>query len=428
MRALKILFLNVFLLSTGLAWAKPTSLDGIAAIVNEGIITKSQLADQLVRVEAQLKATGNPMPERKALEKQVLDQMILTEIQMQMAKRTGIQIDDNMLDNAIESIANQNNLSVSQLREAVQMQGMSFNQYRNTIRQQIAISQLQQRDLLHDIQISEQEIDQFLKSQSGSQDKAIEYHLGHILVPLPEAPSPETLNAAQNKANELVKKLREGGDFAALAIAESKDEKALEGGDLGWRKLPELPTIFEKVVPTLKVKDVPMPIRSASGFHIIKLFDKREGPVATPTKSLAQHILIKTNAATSDKDAQKRLNDIREKLLKGEDFAKLAKTYSEDMATVGNGGKMGWVTPNMLVAEFNDEMNKLGLNEISQPFKTSFGWHIVQVLERKQASQDESGVRQQAKEMIQQRKFEEKLQTWAQQLRDEAFVKIQIES
>lgn len=428
MRVLKILFLHVFLLFSSLAWSKATPLDGIAAIVNEGIITKSQLADQLVRVEAQLRSSGNPVPDHKTLEKQVLDQMILTEIQMQMAKRTGIQIDDNTLDNAIEGIAQQNQMSVSQLREAVQSQGMTFNQYRNTIKQQIAISQLQQRDLLHDIQISEQEIDQFLKSQNGPQDLSVEYRLGHILIPLPEAPSPEVLNSAQNKANEIVKKLRDGADFAAIAIAESKDEKALDGGDLGWRKLPELPTIFEKIVISLNVKDVPLPIRSSSGFHVIKLIDKRQTHASMPTKSLAQHILIKTNASTSDNDAKKRLDELRDKILKGEDFAKLAKTYSDDMATVSNGGKMGWVTPNMLVNEFNEEMNKLDINEVSQPFKTSFGWHIVQVLERKKASQDESGIRQQAKEMIQQRKFEEKVQTWARQLRDEAFVKVQIES
>jgi peptidyl-prolyl cis-trans isomerase SurA len=405
------------------AQAKAQALDGIAAVVNESIITKSELDQQVKMIEKQMRASGNASPDRAALEKQVLEHLIVTEVQLQMAKRTGIQVDDIALDNAIENIARQNQMTMTQLREAISMEGIEYNHYRNNLRHQMIISQLQQRDLQHDIQVSEQEINQFLQSPNGLGGMSTEYRLGHILVPLSEAPSPEELEIASQKVQIIIEKLKNGGDFAQIALNESIGEHALNGGDLGWRKLPEMPTIFEKIVVNLKVNEIPEPVRSSNGIHVIKLLDKRNAAATTAhAKTSVRHILIKTNAVTSDNDAKVRLNEIRQKILQGEDFEQLAKTHSSDLASASKGGNLGWVSADVLVPEFSEVMESLAVQDVSEPFKSSFGWHIVQVLDRKTLSSDETALRQKAKDMLMHRKFEEKQQTWARQLRDEAYV------
>ncbi|MBS0286505.1 MAG: peptidylprolyl isomerase [Proteobacteria bacterium] len=415
--------------STG-ALSKVEPLDKIAATVNDAIITQSEVMRQMKIIQQQLKDSGNNVPESKALQKQVLDHLILTEVQIQMAKRTGIQVDDMMLDNAIEKIAKDNQITVTHMRQVLAQQGLDFNVYRNNVRQQIIISQLQQRDILPEIQVSEQEVNQFLQSPNGLGGLSTEYRVGHILVPLSDSPSPEELDKANEKVKSIIQKLRQGEDFAKVAIADSTGENALNGGDLGWRKLPELPTLFEKVVPTLKTNEIPEAIRSSSGLHIIKLIDKRSASSTAPAvaKTKVRHILIKTNANTSDNEAKAKLAELKKKISQGEDFAQLAKTHSSDLASASKGGSLGWVSKEVLVPEFSTVMDSLAVNDISEPFKSSFGWHIMQVEDRKTLSSDELALRQKAKDMLQQRKFEEKLQIWARQLRDEAYVKIFDES
>ncbi|MCS5710113.1 peptidylprolyl isomerase [Candidatus Berkiella aquae] len=424
MRILKAL-IGCLVVST-CVYAKPQPIDGIAAIVNDSVITRSELRNELEMVKQQILHSGNTAPEHSILEKQVLEHLIVNEIQLQMAKKTGLQVDDNALDNAISTIAKQNGLSVTQLREAVNSQGMDYNQYRDNVRRQMTVSQLQQRDVLSGIQISEQEINQFLQSPNGLGSMVSEYRLGHILLSLPESPSPVEIEAAAQKAQLIVNKLRQGEDFATLAMAESQGEGALQGGDLGWRRLPELPTLFEKIVPTLKAQDVPEPIRSNSGIHIIKLLEKRtaQQAIATIEKFRVRHILIKTNTVTSDRDALARLNEIRSKLNKGETFTQLAKAYSQDLASATNGGDLGWITKDVLVPEFAEAMEKLALNELSEPVKTPFGWHLIEVQEKQAHASDDTALRQKARDMLQQRKFEEKQQEWVRQLRDEAYVKM----
>lgn len=430
MRKLKTLVCCAIVGFSTASFCKQASLDKIAAVVNDAIITQSEVTRQMKIIQQQLKDSGNNIPESKALEKQVLDHLILTEVQMQMAKRTGIQVDDMMLDNAIDKIAKDNNITVTHMRQVLAQQGLDFNVYRNNVRQQMTITQLQHRDILPDIQVSEQEVNQFLQSPNGLGGLSTEYRIGHILVPLSDSPSPEELDKANEKVKNIIQKLRQGEDFAKVAIADSSGENALNGGDLGWRKLPELPTLFEKVVPVLKVNDIPEPVRSSSGFHIIKLMDKRVASSSSQAvaKTKVRHILIKTNAATSDNDAKAKLAQIKKKISEGEDFAQLAKTYSSDLASSSKGGSLGWVSKEVLVPEFSAVMDSLAINDISEPFKSSFGWHIMQVEDRKTLSSDELALRQKAKEMLQQRKFEEKLHIWARQLRDEAYVKIFDES
>lgn len=424
MRISKGIFGLVALLASFNSLSKPATIDSIAAIVNDSIITQSQLQQHVRMISQQIQASNTPMPERALLEKQVLEHLILNDIQLQLAKRTGIQVNQNDIDGAIENIAKQSQMSVTQLRETLAKEGLSYDHYRDNIRDQIVIHQLQQRDLMHDIHVSDQEIKQFLQSPTGLGGMSHEFRLSHILVPLPESPSPEEIDKASERANALIARLRTGEDFAQVAFAEAQGEQALNGGDLGWRKLPELPTLFEKVIPTINVGDIPNAIRSNSGFHIIKLIDKRGASQMQTSveKTLVRHILIKTNTITSDHDAEKKLRDILEKINQGEDFAKLAKAHSADLGSSSNGGSLGWVTADVLVPEFSSKMQALALNEISQPFKSPFGWHIMQVQERKVQNDDEAAMRQKAKQMIQQRKYEEKLQTWARQLRDEAYV------
>lgn len=419
-------FIGCIAVVSACAYAKPQSIDGIAAVVNDSVITRSELANELDMVKRQIQHSGNTAPEAPVLEKQVLEHLIVNEIQLQLAKKTGLQVDDSALDSAISNIAKQNGLSVTQLREAVNSQGMDFHQYRDNVRRQMTVSQLQQRDVLTGVQISEQEVNQFLQSPNGFGNMVSEYRIGHILIALPDSPNPAEIDAATQKATALVQRLRKGDDFATLAMAESQGEGALQGGDLGWRKLPELPTLFEKIVPTLQPKDIPDPIRSGSGLHIIKLLEKRTAQqvVGAIEKVKVRHILIKTNAVTSDRDALARLNDIRAKLSKGETFSQLAKAHSQDLASAANGGDLGWVTKDVLVPEFANAMENLALNQLSEPVKTPFGWHLIEVQERQAQGTDNTSLRQKAREMLQQRKFEEKQQEWVRQLRDEAYVKI----
>jgi peptidyl-prolyl cis-trans isomerase SurA len=423
-------FIGCLAIVSACAYAKPQSIDGIAAIVNDSVITRSDLRNELDMVKRQIQHSGNTPPEASILEKQVLEHLIVNEIQLQLAKKTGLQVDDNALDGAISNIAKQNGLSVTQLREAVNAQGMDYNHYRDNVRRQMTVSQLQQRDILGNVQISEQEVNQFLQSPNGLGAMVSEYRIGHILIALPDSPTPADIDEATQKATSLVSRLRKGEDFATLAMAESQGEGALKGGDLGWRKLPELPTLFEKVVPALQAQEVPDPIRSGSGLHIIKLLEKRNAQqVAGNTqKSRVRHILIKTNTVTSDRDALAKLNDIRAKIAKGESFAAIAKAHSQDLASATNGGDLGWVSNDVLVSEFKDAMEKLALNELSEPVKTPFGWHLIEVQERQAQGSDDVSLRQKAREMLQQRKFEEKQQEWVRQLRDEAYVKIQGEN
>jgi peptidyl-prolyl cis-trans isomerase SurA len=430
MQKFKYLLFCATLTAGSVAMAKPQPIDSIAAVVNDSVITKSELAQQVSIFGKQMQQETKVHLDPKAVEKQVLEQLVMKEIQLNMAKKTGIQVDETGIDNAIENIAKQHHLTVTQLREAVSAEGVDFNQYRQTIRNQMVISQLQQRDILGGIQISEQEVNQFLQSPNGLGEMTTEYRISHILLPLSESPTPEEIDQVTAKAKQIVTQLQKGKDFAALAVAESTGEQALKGGDLGWRKLAELPTIFTKLVTGLKVNDIPEPIRSGSGIHIIKLMEKRNASQAQAMteKTMVRHILIKTNSSTSDQDAQQRLNAMRHKIEKGEDFAQLAKSHSADLGSASNGGSIGWVSPEVLVPEFREQIKKLPLKEISAPFKTSFGWHIVQVMDRQKQSTDEAALRQKAREMLRQRKAEEKMQAWSRQLRDEAYVKTMYDS
>ena len=361
------------------------------------------------------------------LEEQVLERMIQKHLQLQVAASNHIRVEDETLNRTILRIASDNKLTLGQFRDVLEKDGFNFANYRENIRNEIIISRLRQREINSKITVTEQEVKDFLTNREAQGSADDEYHLAHILVAIPEAASAEQVQAAKQKAQNILNKLRSGEDFAQTAIAMSDGQQALQGGDLGWRKLGQLPLLFSSLVNTMKVSDISELIRSPSGFHIIKLLEKRQRKgkhIITQTK--ARHILIRTNELVSDKDAVTRLKQLKQRIEHGEDFAELARSHSDDTASAVNGGDLGWVNPGALVPQFEQVMNSLKPKEMSEPFKTEYGWHVVQVLDRREHDNTDEQKVAQAKEQIFQRKVEEETQNWLRRLRDEAYVDIRL--
>jgi len=398
------------------------SLEKIVAVVNDDVITRTELDNRLHAIKDQLKNQPSPLPPDSVLEKQVLDRMILASLQLQLADRNGIQVDDETLNRTIERIAQDNKLSLPEFRTVLEKEGYDFATFREDIRREIIISRVQQRQVNDRVMVTEQEIDNYLAAQKAQGNAGTEYHLAHILVTVPDAASADRIQAARKRAKDILAKLHAGANFQETAIAASDGQQALQGGDLGWRKLGELPTLFVEPVSHMKSGDISDLIRSPSGFHIIKLLERRDGERHIITQTHARHILIRTDELTNDDAAQSKLRDIRKKLMNGADFAEMARKYSNDTANAANGGDLGWVTPGEMVPAFETQMDKLASGEISKPFKTNFGWHIVQVLDRRRHDNTDNFMRSQARKTIRQRKIEEELQTWLARLKDDAYI------
>lgn len=413
-------------LNASAANAPPTTqqetVEKIVAVVNDDVITRTELDNRLHAIKDQLKNQPSPLPPDSVLEKQVLDRMILASLQLQLADHNGIRVDDDTLNHTIERIAEDNKLSLPEFRAVLEKEGYDFATFREDIRREILISRVQQRQVNDRIMVTEQEIDNFLAAQRAQGNAGAAYHLAHILISVPDAASAERIQVARQRAEDVLAKLRAGANFQETAIAVSDGQQALQGGDLGWRKLAELPTLFVEPVSHMKTGDTSELIRSPSGFHIIKLMDQRNDERHIVTQTHARHILIRTDELTGDDAAQARLRELRQRIEGGADFAELARNFSNDSANAGNGGDLGWVNPGDMVPAFEAELDKLGAGEISQPFKTGFGWHIVQALERRHHDITDTFVRSQARDAIRQRKTEEELQSWLARLRDDAYI------
>jgi len=405
--------------------ARGQQLDTIVAIVDDDIITRSELNSNLAAIESQISQSDTPLPPREVLENQVLERLILTHLQLRAAERNGVVVDDQTVNAALDNIARQNNITLSQLRQTIEKDGFSFARFRDDIRAELLATRLRQRVVDSRIQVSEQEVDNWL-TRTRSDNTAAEYHIAQILISLPEGASPEQIEASREKALQVLEQLRQGADFARLAMSVSDGRQALEGGDLGWRTASQIPTLFIDVVPRLQPGEVSDLIRSPSGFHIVKLLDVKGAPQQLVTQTQARHILIETNELISDEDAQVRLQRLRERILNGEDFGELARANSNDVTSAVDGGALGWVTPGSLVPDFEAEMNKLEPGEISEPFKTPFGWHIVQVLDRRNHDNATESQRAAAREALFRRKVEEEWDLWLRRLRDEAYVEIRL--
>ena len=402
-------------------------IDRIVAVVNDDVIVQSELETRIRVVIEQLENSGVPAPPRDVLEKQVLEQLILDRLQMQIAEQTGIRVDDETLNRQIADIARRNNLTLREFRDILERDGYVFSAFREEIRNQLIKTRVQQRQLQDRVQVTDRDIDNYLATRKKQGGENPEYRLGHILVAVSDGASPEELADARARAEDILARLREGANFGRMAAAESDGQQALEGGDLGWRKRSELPTLFEKVVPDLDKGEVSDIIRSPSGFHIIKMLDVRGTDRHVIKQTHARHILIRTNEVLSADAARSRLNVLRARILNGADFAELAKASSDDPGSAVKGGDLGWLSPGDTIPPFEKTMDSLEVGEVSQPFETQFGWHIVQVLGRRDRDSTEDVQRAKAAEALRKRKIDEELQAWLRQIRDEAYIEYRLD-
>ena len=424
---------RLLLVALALAQAVPVSaaqiekIDRIVAVVDQGVITENELQDRVRIVSDQLAKQGTQLPPADVLKKQILERLIIDRLQLQFAAETGLRVDDTQLDKTIGRIAEQNKLSVPQFQETLQRQGISFSKFREDMRNEIILARLREREIDNRINVSEAEIDNYLLTQSSRQDVQDEFEVSHILVRAPEEGSPEELQKLRAKAEQALKELQSGADFAQVSAAYSDAPNALEGGDLGWKKTGQLPTLFVDALKPLQKGQLTGILRSPNGFHILRLNDRRG--ITSPMviqQTHVRHILVKPSEIVTEDEAKHKLVTVKERLANGGDFAELARLYSEDASAAG-GGDLGWVNPGDTVPQFEEAMNALQPGQVSAPVKTQFGWHLIQVLERRQQDMTREAARFKARQEIRARKGDEAYQDWVQELRDRAYVDIRLE-
>ena len=413
--------------SAALAQAEPVELDRIVAVVGDEVITMQELRSRLASVLAQLRKQGTPLPPEDVLEKQMLERLITDRVQLQFAKETGIRVDDLQLDQAIGRIAAGNKMNLPQFRQALEKDGITFSRFREEIRDEITMVRLREREVESKLVISEGEVDNFLANQQAAGPVAEEYQLAHILLRAPESASPEQLQKLRARAEQAFKRARQGENFAELSAAFSDAPDALQGGGLGWRPLDRLPTLYADAVSRLKPGEVSDILRSPAGFHIVKLVAKRGSAAAAPVQQTkARHILIRINEVVSEAEARRKLENLRERLAHGGDFAELARLYSQD-GSATKGGDLGWLNPGDTVPEFEKAMDALREGEVSTVVQSPFGMHLIQVLERRQRDMSEERKRLDAKQALRERKLDDAFQDWLRQLRDRAYVENRLE-
>jgi peptidyl-prolyl cis-trans isomerase SurA len=401
-------------------------LDRIAAIVNDGLVLKSELDTQMDAVTKRLQEQKVELPSQSVLKQQVLDRLIVQEIQTQHAKRVGLTVSDEQLNSALQEIASRNKIPFDQLPTALSAQGVDYKQYREGMRKELTLNTLRQRDVIAHINVSPRELEQFLARQQSSAAND-EFNVSHILLSLPEAATPQQLEEITHKAQDLAARASKGEDFGQLAIANSNSQTALDGGQLGWRKGTQLPQFILDLVAPMKPGQVSAPVRTPSGFHIVKLNERRSGEAQVIINQVrVRHILMKTNELDDDETVRQKLSKLRDRILKGEDFAGLASTNSADPGSAPDGGDLGWSGPGTFVPEFDKAIADLKPNEISEPFKSRYGWHIVQMLGTRTYDSTDDVRRQRAFAAIRESKADEETELWLRRLRDEAFVEIKM--
>jgi peptidyl-prolyl cis-trans isomerase SurA len=402
-------------------------LDRVAAVVNDGVVLSSELDEQIVAISERLRTQKLELPPQNVLRQQVLERLVLEQIQLQRADKAGMKIPDEALNNALQEVAQQNHIELSKLPEALAAQGIDYPSYRNSMRKELTLSLLRQRDVLQRISVTPHEIDQYLEKQKNAPSAASEYNVSHILIAVPQAATANELDTASKRADEVYQKAKNGEDFAKLAVAYSNSQDALDGGALNWRKGTELPTFLTDVVMKLKPGEVAEPLRTPTGFHIVRLNETRGVNQQVMVNQVhVRHILMKTNELADDATVRQKLNDLRARILKGEDFAGLAHAASEDPGSASEGGDLGWAGPGSFVPEFEQVVAGIKENEISEPFKTQYGWHIVQVLGRREFDNTDELKRRHAAEEIRASKADEETELWLRRLRDEAYVELRV--
>jgi peptidyl-prolyl cis-trans isomerase SurA len=398
-------------------------LDRVVAIVNDGVVLDSDLETQIQAISERLRQQKLELPPQNVLRQQVLERLVMQEIQLQHATRAGVKVTDEMLNGALQDVAKRNNMTLSQLPDELAKQGIDYPSYREDMRKEITLQVLRQRDVLQRIAVTSHEIDQFLDKQAKTPSERNEYNVSHILIAVGQEASQAQLDAAGKRAQDVYERAKGGEDFAKLAVAYSNSQTALEGGALGWRKGSELPTFLTDIVAKLKPGEVSEPLRTPTGYHIVRLNEERGGSEKTVEDQVhVRHILMKTNELADDATVRGKLSAIRERILKGEDFSAVAQVTSQDPGSAAEGGDLGWSGPGTFTPDFEQAIANLKDNDISEPFHTQFGWHIAQVLGRRTYDNTDELKRRNAMDAIRASKADEETELWLRRMRDEAYV------
>lgn len=423
MKLIPKLLLLLLLMQINSSFAAAKFIDTAIAIVEDDVITNYELSQEVDRIRKDLLAQGRKIPPEVSLNRQVLELMVNKSILLQQANSRGVVITDTQLNSTLQNMARRNQMNLTQFRSALVNTGIDYNRFRQDIRDELAINHIKNQYALQNVDVSDQEVEDFL-ARNSENNSAEEYKLSHILIALPDAASSEQVSKARESIQGIKQDIEQGADFAQQASEFSAGGNALQGGDLGWRKLAEIPSLFANIVPNMKTGTLSEVLRSASGFHIIKLDEKRNGEQVLVQQTHARHILIKTDEITNLQQAKQKLEDIRLRIVSGDDFAELAKQYSDDPGSGGLGGDLGWFGKGMMVKEFQQVVDNSEINEVSEVFRSPFGWHLLQVLERRTIDETEESKRNSIRSQLQEQKKKEVLELWQRRLRDQAFVKL----
>lgn len=425
MKNWKTLLLGITMIANT-SFAAPQVVDKVAAVVNNGVVLESDVDGLMQSVKLNAGQAGQQLPDDATLRHQILERLIMDQIILQMGQKMGVKITDEQLDQAIANIAKQNNMTMDQMRSRLAYDGLNYSTYRNQIRKEMIISEVRNNEVRRRITVLPQEVDALAKQIGTQNDASTELNLSHILIALPENPTSEQVNDAQRQAESIVEEARNGADFGKLAITYSADQQALKGGQMGWGRIQELPGIFAQALSTAKKGDIVGPIRSGVGFHILKVNDLRgQSQSISVTEVHARHILLKPSPIMNDQQARLKLEEIAADIKSGKTtFAAAAKEYSQDPGSANQGGDLGWATPDIFDPAFRDALTKLHKGQISAPVHSSFGWHLIELLDTRKVDKTDAAQKDRAYRMLMNRKFSEEAATWMQEQRASAYVKI----
>ncbi|EKS7701461.1 peptidylprolyl isomerase SurA [Salmonella enterica] len=425
MKNWKTLLLGIAMIANT-SFAAPQVVDKVAAVVNNGVVLESDVDGLMQSVKLNAGQAGQQLPDDATLRHQILERLIMDQIILQMGQKMGVKITDEQLDEAIANIAKQNNMTMDQMRSRLAYDGLNYSTYRNQIRKEMIISEVRNNEVRRRITVLPQEVDALAKQIGTQNDASTELNLSHILIALPENPTSGQVNDAQRQAESIVEEARNGADFGKLAITYSADQQALKGGQMGWGRIQELPGILAQALSTAKKGDIVGPIRSGVGFHILKVNDLRgQSPNISVTEVHARHILLKPSPIMTDQQARLKLEEIAADIKSGKTtFAAAAKEYSQDPGSANQGGDLGWATPDIFDPAFRDALTKLHKGQMSAPVHSSFGWHLIELLDTRKVDKTDAAQKDRAYRMLMNRKFSEEAATWMQEQRASAYVKI----
>ena len=425
---LKRTLIAALVLGSSLAIADDVKLDGIAAIVNNDIILQSEIDNEYRFVQRQAAEAGQQLPAQSVMRERILDKLILTKVQMQEAQKRGIRVDDDTLNRALTSIARNNGMDLAGFRQALSREGIEYSVFRTNIREELTLSRLRGQEVDAKVQVSGRELDDFIKRNQSNERANADFYLRHLLVAVPEGADPEQINAAEQRVVALRNRLLTGADFGDLARTESDGNEALQGGVVGWRKARELPEVFASTVMRMEKGQISQPIRTGNGFHLIQVEDLREAEASAVQETRARHILVRVNPGDDPAVARQKLIEARQRIEAGEDFAALAAELSEDPGSQNNGGELPWFRSGEMVPQFEDVAGAIPIGMVSEPFRSNFGWHLLEVLERRDYTADPAAQRAEAETQLKKARSEQDFELWLRRLRADAYVEVRNES